>query len=181
MFDGHLRTQKIAPDERHGVEPRGGKFDLFVLHQAAHQVGTRVFGLMAIDAFAWRQEHARLDLDEHRCHQQIVAGQLQVVSADLFNIVQVLARHVGQRDVQDVEVLLADEVQQQVQRAFKGFKKNLQRVGRDVQVMRQLEERLAVQARQCHLVHQRGHVRCQRRLVSAQRDWLHCPQPLSVW
>jgi hypothetical protein len=64
------------------------------------------------------------------------AGQLQVALADLLDVVQVLARHAGQRDVEDVEVLLADQVQQQVQRAFEGLQEDLQRVGRDVQVLR---------------------------------------------
>jgi hypothetical protein len=67
------------------------------------------------------------------------------VLADLLDVVQVLPRDVGQRNVQDVEVLLADQVQQQVQRAFEGFKKDLQRIGRDVQILRQLEQRFAVQ------------------------------------
>ena len=72
--------------------------------------------------------------------------------ADLLDVVQVLARHVGQRDVEDVEVLLADQVQQQVQRALEGLEEDLQRVGRDVQVLRQREQRLAVQAGHRHLV-----------------------------
>jgi hypothetical protein len=38
------------------------------------------------------------------------------------------------RDIEDVQVLLADQVQQQVERAFEGFEENLQRVRRDVQI-----------------------------------------------
>src|SRR5256885_17078970 len=70
-----------------------------------------------------------------------------------------LARHVQHGNVEDVEVLLAVQVQQQVQRPFEGFEEDLQRIGRDVQVLRQGEQRLAVQARQSHLVdHDRGAV-----------------------
>jgi hypothetical protein len=92
-----------------------------------------------------------LDLDEHRRHQQVLAGQLEVVLADLVDVGQVLARHAGQRDVEDVEVLLADQVQQQVQRAFEGLEEDLQRIRRDVQVLRHAKQRLAVQARHGHL------------------------------
>ena len=52
----------------------------------------------------------------------------------------------------DVEVLLADQIQQQVERAFRRPPGDLERIGRDVEVLRQREQRLAVQAREGHLV-----------------------------
>ncbi len=45
------------------------------------------------------------------------------------------ARDVGQRDVEDVEVLLADQVQQQVERALERLQEDLQRIRRDVEVV----------------------------------------------
>jgi hypothetical protein len=123
-----------------------GELDLLVLDQPAHQFRARVLGLLAVLALARRQQHARLDLDEHGRHQQVLAGQLEVGLADLVDVGQVLARHVGQRNVQDVEVLLADQVQQQVQRTLEGLEEDLQRVRRDVQVGGHREQRLAVQA-----------------------------------
>ena len=77
--------------------------------------------------------------------------------ADLLDVGQVLARHVGQRNVEDVEVLAPDQVQQQVQRALEGLEEDLQRIGRDVQVGGQREQRLAVQARHRDAVHHCRH------------------------
>ena len=80
------------------------------------------------------------------------AASSRLCDADLVDVLQVLQRDLRHRDVEDVEVLLADQVQQQVQRPFEGFEEDFQRIGRDVQVVRQRKQRLAVQARQCDVV-----------------------------
>ena len=49
------------------------------------------------------------------------------------------------------EVLLPDQVQQQVERALERLEEHLQRVGRDVQVARQLGDRLALDDGERHL------------------------------
>ena len=147
-----LGPEEVAPVVRHLAQLLGGQLDLLVLQQAAHQFGARVLGFLAIVLLLGRQQHARLDLDEHGRHQQVLGRQLEVAAADFVDIAHVLARHVQHGNVEDVEVLLADQVQQQVQRPFEGFEEDLQRIGRDVQVLRQGEQRLAVQARQSHLV-----------------------------
>ncbi len=91
------------------------------MKQAAHQLGAWVFGLLAFGYLFRRQQHARLDFNQHRGHQQVFSRQFEVGSADFIDIHQVLARHRRHRDVKNIEVLLADQVQQQVQRAFKRF------------------------------------------------------------
>ena len=85
------------------------------------------------------------------------AASSRLVLADLLDVGQVLARHARHRDVEDVEVLLADQVEQQVERAFEGLEEDLERVGRDVQVVRQREQRLAVQPGHRDLVDHLGH------------------------
>jgi hypothetical protein len=59
-----------------------------------------------------------------------------------------LARELGHGNVEHIDVLAADEVQQQVKRPFERFEEHLERLGRDVQVLRQLRERLAIDARE---------------------------------
>jgi hypothetical protein len=76
------------------------------------------------------------------------AASSRLVFADLVDVDQILARHLGHRDVEDVEVLLADQVEQQVQRPLEGVEEDLEGVGRDVQIQRQLHHRLAVKAGQ---------------------------------
>ncbi|MCY1240081.1 hypothetical protein D9M72_529100 [compost metagenome] len=50
----------------------------------------------------------------------------------------------GHGNVEDVDVLLADQVEQQVERALEGFEEDLQRIRRDIEILRQLGHRLAV-------------------------------------
>ena len=44
----------------------------------------------------------------------------------------------------EVDLGLLDEVEEQVQRAFEGLEEHLQRVGRDIQILRQLRQRLTI-------------------------------------
>jgi nucleotide-binding universal stress UspA family protein len=94
-----------------------------------------------------RQEEARLDLDEHRRHQQVLGRELELRAPHHLDVAQVLARELRHRDVEHVHVLLADQVEQQVERSLEGLEEHLERLGRDVEVDRQRRERLAVDAR----------------------------------
>jgi len=91
---------------------------------------------------------------------------------------QVLARDVGHRDVEDVEILLADQVQQQVERTFERFEKNLEGVRRNIQVRWQLPERLAVQMRKRHAVNSvrrgvgRGRGKRRGAIILARVSWV---------
>ena len=123
LLDMHAGRQEVAPELRQDRQPLRGELDLLVFQQSAHQFGARVVGFLACSPGAGQQQHARLDLDQHRGHQQVFAGELEVASRTLLDIAEVLAREVGHRDVEDVEVLLADQIQQQVERAFEGLRK----------------------------------------------------------
>src|SRR5690606_17715176 len=63
-----------------------------------------------------------------------------------------LAGDLGHRDVEDVEVLAPDQVQQQVEWALERLEDHLQRIRRDVQVLGDLQHRLAVHHRQRHFL-----------------------------
>ncbi len=142
----------------------GGKLDAFVLDQPPHQFGARVLGRLARFGLFHRQQHAALDLDQHRRHQQVLGGQFEIALADLLDVGEVLLRDLRHRDVEDIEVLLADQVQQQVERSFERLEEDLERIGRDVQVVGQAKQRLAVQARQRDAVDHVGRdVACRRR------------------
>ena len=134
------------------------QLDLLILQQTANQLGAWVFCLLAFSGFLGRQQHARLDLNQHGRHQQVFGRQLQVGRADLVHIGQVLPRDGRHGNVQNIEILLTDQVKQQVQRAFKGLEKHLQGIRRNVQVVRHRKERLAVEFGQCHLVDHLWHV-----------------------
>ncbi len=71
---------------------------------------------------AW-QQHLRLDVDQHRSHVDELGGYIHVEVAYTLDIRKVLRRDPGDGNVVDVDVLLADQVEQQVERAFVDFAK----------------------------------------------------------
>ncbi len=94
-----------------------------------------------------RQQHARLDLDQHRRHQQVFGCQFQAMLLHHLDVGHVLLGERRHRDVEHVEVVLADQVQQQVERPLERLQHHFQRIRRDVQVLRHLHHRFAVDMR----------------------------------
>src|SRR5579871_3771758 len=80
-----------------------------VFLQAAHQLGARIHFLALFDGRT-RQQHARFDLGQHGGHHQVFAGELQLHLLHELDVLHVLARDLGDGDVEDVQVLAADEV-----------------------------------------------------------------------
>ena len=63
-----------------------------------------------------RHQLARLDVRQRRRHQQVLAGDVEVERAHEVEHLQVLLGDERDRDVEDVELVLLDEVQQQIER-----------------------------------------------------------------
>ena len=64
----------------------GGLLHALVLEQAAHQLGARILGLGLVLALRARQQHARLDLDQQRGHQQVLGGELELGGAHHLDV-----------------------------------------------------------------------------------------------
>src|SRR5690606_2001008 len=77
-----------------------------------------------------RQEVAGLDPYQERRHHQVLAGFLELDGRQLAQELEVLLGHLGHGHLPDVHLLLLDEVQQEVQRAFEDRQAHL--VHRDV-------------------------------------------------
>ena len=90
-----------------------------------------------------RQQQARFDLGEDRGHHQVFGGELEPELMHHLDVIDVLARDLGDRDVEDVEVLPADQIEQQIERAFERFENDLERIRRDVEILRNFEHGLA--------------------------------------
>ena len=56
------------------------------------------------------------------------------------------------RDVEDVQVLPADEIQQQIERTLEALQNHFQGIRRDIQILRHLQHRLAFDQRQRHFL-----------------------------
>ncbi len=96
----------------------GRALESFIFLQPPHQLSAGVFFQPFLD-WRSRQQQPRLDLGQDRGHQQVFGGQFQPHHVmHQLDIGHVLPGDLGNRDVQDVQVLPADQVQQQVQRAF---------------------------------------------------------------
>ena len=134
----------VAPGQRQLVDAARRLLHPLVLEQPADQLDARILGLVARPGRRLGQQQARLDLDQHRGHQQVLGRELELRPAHHLDVAQVLAGELRHRDVEHVDVLPPDQIEQEVERALEGFEKDLQRLRRDVQVLRQLEHRLAV-------------------------------------
>src|SRR6185503_17226263 len=140
----------VAVEARDAVDALGGGLEALVFLQAAHQVGARIDLLAGVRVYGAWQQHARLDLGEGGGHHQILTGELELHVGHEPDVFHVLPGDVGDRDVEDVEVLPPDHVQQQVERSLERVEEYLQRLRRDVQILGQLRDGLAIDDREWH-------------------------------
>src|SRR5581483_3909244 len=89
-----------------------------VLDQAVHQLGARVFLFLRACGRIARQQHLRFDVDQDRGHVDELGGDVDVEFAEAFHVRQVLGGDFRDGDVVDVNVLLADEIEQEVKGAI---------------------------------------------------------------
>ena len=136
--------REVAVGQRQGVELARRLLHPLVLQQPADQLGARIVGLGSGGGGGFGSSRRDLDLDQHRGHQQVLGGELELRATHHLDVVEVLPRQLRHRDVEHVDVLPADQVQQQVERTLEGLEEDFERLGRDVQVPRHLQHRLAV-------------------------------------
>src|SRR5262249_41249331 len=63
-----------------------------------------------------RQQHFGLDMDEQRSHVDEFGSDIYIQGMDPLDVSQVLGCDIGNRDVINVDFLLANDVQKQIQR-----------------------------------------------------------------
>src|SRR5436190_4313478 len=89
LLDPDFHREEVAPELRQRVELLPGELHLFVLEQAPDELGARVLVLRVRHRLSWK-EHARLDFHQHRRHDQILGGQLEIPRAHHFDVLHVL-------------------------------------------------------------------------------------------
>ena len=137
---GHGEIPAFA---RQVIEVFGRLLEALVFLQAPHQFGTRVVFILII-AGRPRQQHARLDLGQDGGHHQVFGGQFELQFLQQRDVAHVLARDFRDGNIQDVQVLPPDQVQQQVQRALESLQEHFQRIRRNIQVLGDLRDGLAL-------------------------------------
>ncbi len=169
VVEVHAHEREVAVGERMRVDRARRLLHPLVLEQPAHELGARILRLLARLCRRLRKQQPRLDLDEHRSHQQVLGRELEVRAPHHLDVAQVLLGELGHRDVEHVDVLPADQVEQQVERALERLEEHLERLGRNVEVVRQVVVRLAVDARE--------RLRVRRRVLEVDRGFSHTTRP----
>ena len=111
-----------------GIRPYG-LFDLLLLHQHLRRRLKALVLKQPVDQLqSWiffsrgrigiaRQQHLRLDVDQQRRRVDELGGNIHIELLHRLHVFQVLLGDLRNRDVVDVDVLLANEVEQQVERS----------------------------------------------------------------
>lgn len=108
------RRQRIALEAGEIVEVLGSFLESLVLLQAPHELGARILFFLPVRRHNPRQQHAGLDLRQHRRHQQILARELELQLGHHVDVLHVLTRDLRDRNIEDIQVLLANEIEQQI-------------------------------------------------------------------
>ena len=108
-------------------QPAGDFLELLVLDQAAHQLTPGIFTRLVTRLGAWflRKQCSRFDVNQGRGHNQKIAGKREIEFLHDLKILEILPGNQGDRDIVNIDFVLADEVQQKVERTTEGLKLHL--------------------------------------------------------
>ena len=118
---------------------------LHIAQQLLRQRRTRVGRLLRFrirQRWPW-QEHPRLNLGQRRRHQQILRRQPHIELLHHLQIGEILPGNQRHRNIQHIKMLLADQINQHIQRPGKRLQQYPERIRRNKQILRQLRHRLA--------------------------------------
>ena len=97
-----------------------GVLVLLILEKPAHALGTRVLFLLQDVVFLpgrrAREQHLGLDVCERSRHHQVLARHVDAQNAHQGQVLEVLFGDEADRNVEDVELMLLNQVQEQVER-----------------------------------------------------------------
>ena len=103
-------------------------FEPLVLQQTVDQFFTRIFFRNQLgQRRIARQQHFRLDVDQRRGHVDELGAQLDIHLGGALDVFEILSGDLSDRDVVDVDLLLADQVQQQIERPIVMFQVKIER------------------------------------------------------
>ena len=132
LFRAKLLDLRIGPHRffHHALlmQHFGGAFEPFVLQQPVDQLLARIlFRDQLLQCRIARQQHFRLDLDQGRGHVDELGAQLDIHLRGASDVLEILRGNLRDGDVIDVDLLLADQVQQQVERPVVVFEMEIER------------------------------------------------------
>ena len=97
-------------------EHLGGGFEALVFEEALDEFAAGIFAVGAVEEVGGiaGEEGFAFDVDEERGHVDEVAGGIDVDLLEVMGVLEELGGDAGDRDVVDVDVLFADQVEKQV-------------------------------------------------------------------
>ena len=82
-----------------------------------HQLVARVL-LFGTGERVGRKQHFRFDVDQRRGHVDEVGRDVDIELFELVEVIEILLGDFGDGNVVDVHLLLADQIEQEIERAF---------------------------------------------------------------
>ena len=125
---GQLRRRKlpgkhIAPEQPARIKFGRRLFVFLVFEQASNQFGTGVFLFFIADVILrLRQQKTRFQVYQGRRHQEKFSGDIEVQTLHGVDGRQVLGGDFRNRDIANIHFMLADEVQQKIERTFENYR-----------------------------------------------------------
>src|SRR5204862_3791449 len=86
-------------------------------------------------------------LYQHGRHDKVLRSELEVLRPHDLDVLEVLPRERRHGDLEDIQILLSDQVQKEVERPLEGLEHDLQRIWRDIEIDRQVDNPLAIDLR----------------------------------
>src|SRR5262249_46656514 len=123
------RRPDVAGEQRTAREMARRLAIALVFEELLDELVPRILFDLVVVAGDAREQHAALDERERRRHDQVLAGVVEIELADALDQREILIRNRGDRDVGDLDLVLLDQVQEQVERAFEEVE--LHRAGRE--------------------------------------------------
>jgi hypothetical protein len=111
LDDVGARLQHVALEALESIDVPGGFLEPLVLLEPPDQLGAWILFVFLV-LRRTRQQHSRFDLGERGGHHEVFACELELHLLHELDVLHVLARNLGDRDVENVEVLPPDQVQQ---------------------------------------------------------------------
>ena len=100
--------------------------ELLILQETTDQFFARIRSILVVKrALFDRQQHAGLDLQQGRGHDEKFTCHGQIQRSHGFQIVEILLSDQGDRYIVDVDLVLPDEMQQKIERTLKLLKSDL--------------------------------------------------------
>jgi len=107
--------EDVSIEETPLAQFQGGFLEGLVFQELPHQIGPGVLLFRGLVLAGGGQEHAGLDVEQGRGHDEVLPRQVQVQGTHAIQGGEVLFRDQGDGDVGDVDLVLLDEMEQKVQ------------------------------------------------------------------